>query len=569
MKMQTHVVQRSYFYDKTYFELELHMKKIADLTSLVGNVIEPQDFKHFQLVDELYGTGDFDENVTLTEDVDKHMASSVESLVRLFRREEAFISQLRDHLEGKSDGRREVPGVSEIITAPKFPVDMNDFLAGSAVGLYRIQSVHNIPYEDMARGQLRPHLPASPHSLNWVDGLRVAEVAKQKHDLEKVVEWLQLTVDLAEYDNLDLKRLGPLRTMLKDATAFHDAAALKHGKFTAGDYRNPSVTRIDPFNVELAKRNRKKVKIWHKEWETFLGNFPMFKDKPDDVLQTLDQIAYQKRIEEQCQDLPDSKFIFHSTTLKCQNLHKNLPVLRLGPIKLEVYSEQPVVASFHDFMGPGECEAMKSRGRNRMKATPLTTPKNSRENVNEAYTDRRVSKIRYLSHKLDDMAWRINTRISNALEFDLNGLPIPAENFQLMNYGIGGFIELHIDSNSKVKNEFDYTKPEEWLIQSERLMTFMVYLSDVEAGGHTVFPNLGLSVPPVRGSALFWHTVNSVVSQLQIKDLILNSNKFWPPGYYGSENEASRLSRGARGQVDCEQVGQVASPHVHPSLPQP
>ena len=77
----------------------------------------------------------------------------------------------------------------------------------------------------------------------------------------------------------------------------------------------------------------------------------------------------------------------------------------------------------------------------------------------------------------------------------------------------GGFIELHIDSNSRTKNELDYNNPEEWLIQSERLMTFMVYLSDVEAGGHTVFPNLGLSIPPVRGSALFWHTVNSEVSE--------------------------------------------------------
>ena len=46
-------------------------------------------------------------------------------------------------------------------------------------------------------------------------------------------------------------------------------------------------------------------------------------------------------------------------------------------------------------------------------------------------------------------------------------------------------------------------------------MTFMVYLSDVEAGGHTVFPNLGLSVPPVRGSALFWHTINSMVSHVE------------------------------------------------------
>ena len=404
------------------------MKKIEDLTRLVGK-IEPQEFKHFQMVDELYGTGDFDENITLIEDVDKHMASSVESLVRLFRREEEFVSKLRDHLQVGSDAL--------LIREPKYPVDMDDFLAGSAVGLYRIQSVHNISYRDMARGQLRSHLPASPHSLNWVDGLRVAEVAKQKYDLEKVVEWLQVTVDLAENDNVDPKKVGTLRTMLKEATEFHDAAALKYGKFTAQDYRNPTMTRIDPFNKELAKINKKKVKMWHKQWEQFLGHFPMFEDKPDDVLQTLDQIAYQKRIEAQCQDLPESKFIVHSTTLKCHNLHKDLPVLRLGPVKLEVHSEQPVVASLHNFMSPGECEAMKSRGRNKMKATPLTTPKNSRENENQAYTDRRVSKIRYLSHKLDDLAWRINKRISNALEFDLNGLPIPAENFQLMNYGIG------------------------------------------------------------------------------------------------------------------------------------
>ena len=366
------------------------MKKIEDLTRLVRIDLKSKPMKHLQIVDELYGTGDFDENITLAEEVDKHMASSVESLARLFRREEEFVSKLRDYLEDESDAL-------QIFTAPKFPVDMDDFLFGSAVGLYRIQSIHNIPYRDMARGQLRSHLPASPHSLNWVDGLRVAEVAKQKYDYEKVVEWLQLAVDLAKDDNNGPEKVGPLRTMLKDATSFHDAAALKYGRFTAGDYRNPSMTRIDPFDKELAENNRKKVEMWHKRWEKFLGNFPMFEDKPDDVfLQSLDQIAYQKRIEEQCQDLPDSKFVVHSTTLKCQNLHKDFPVLRLGPVKLEVHSEQPVVASLHDFMGPDECEEMKSRGRNKMKATPLTTPKNSRENVNQAYTDRRVSKIRYL-----------------------------------------------------------------------------------------------------------------------------------------------------------------------------
>ena len=49
-----------------------------------------------------------------------------------------------------------------------------------------------------------------------------------------------------------------------------------------------------------------------------------------------------------------------------------------------------------------------------------------------------VSKIRYLSHRHEELARRINTRMSHALDLDLNGEQgVPAENYQLMNYGIG------------------------------------------------------------------------------------------------------------------------------------
>lgn len=37
-----------------------------------------------------------------------------------------------------------------------------------------------------------------------------------------------------------------------------------------------------------------------------------------------------------------------------------------------------------------------------------------------------------------------------------------------------------------------------------RMITFMIYLTDVEAGGRTVFPQAGISVKPVMGSALYW-----------------------------------------------------------------
>ena len=45
----------------------------------------------------------------------------------------------------------------------------------------------------------------------------------------------------------------------------------------------------------------------------------------------------------------------------------------------------------------------------------------------------------------------------------------------------------------------------------ERLATFMIYLSGTkkDIGGSTVFPQLGISVKPQRGAALYWHNVKS------------------------------------------------------------
>ena len=43
----------------------------------------------------------------------------------------------------------------------------------------------------------------------------------------------------------------------------------------------------------------------------------------------------------------------------------------------------------------------------------------------------------------------------------------------------------------------------------QRIMTFMVYLSKVESGGHTVFPQPGISVKPEQGSALFWFNMGA------------------------------------------------------------
>ena len=44
-------------------------------------------------------------------------------------------------------------------------------------------------------------------------------------------------------------------------------------------------------------------------------------------------------------------------------------------------------------------------------------------------------------------------------------------------------------------------------VGGDRILTFMLYLSNVDAGGNTIFPQPGISIKPVMGNALFWFNV--------------------------------------------------------------
>ena len=61
--------------------------------------------------------------------------------------------------------------------------------------------------------------------------------------------------------------------------------------------------------------------------------------------------------------------------------------------------------------------------------------------------------------------------------------------FQAENFGIGG----SYDSNTFDDNSLKHPAA-----------SFTMFLTNVEAGGATVFPNLGISVWPQKGNALFW-----------------------------------------------------------------
>ena len=68
------------------------------------------------------------------------------------------------------------------------------------------------------------------------------------------------------------------------------------------------------------------------------------------------------------------------------------------------------------------------------------------------------------------------------------------ESFQVLKYDVGQYYRTH----------HDYGGDDRRLPCGPRILTFFVYLSDVDEGGETGFPTLGINVQPKKGRALLW-----------------------------------------------------------------
>lgn len=97
----------------------------------------------------------------------------------------------------------------------------------------------------------------------------------------------------------------------------------------------------------------------------------------------------------------------------------------------------------------------------------------------------------------DPLVRAIDDRICGALGID----PSWGENLQGQRYLPGQEFHSHYDW---FQTESDYW-PQEQARGGQRSWTAMIYLTNEEEGGRTVFPNLGIAIPPQQGMLLMWN----------------------------------------------------------------
>ncbi|KAM9425937.1 prolyl 4-hydroxylase subunit alpha-1-like isoform 1-T2 [Pholidichthys leucotaenia] len=166
----------------------------------------------------------------------------------------------------------------------------------------------------------------------------------------------------------------------------------------------------------------------------------------------------------------------------------------IGPVKQEDEWDSPHIVRYLDIISEREMEKVKELAKPRLRRATISNPLTG---VLET-AHYRISKSAWLAAYEHPLVDKINRRIE-----DLTGLDVStAEELQVANYGVGGQYEPHFDFGRK-----DEPDAFEELGTGNRIATWLFYMSDIHAGGATVFTDIGASVRPRKGTAVFWYNL--------------------------------------------------------------
>uniref|UniRef100_A0A8C2Z081 Prolyl 4-hydroxylase subunit alpha 3 n=1 Tax=Cyclopterus lumpus TaxID=8103 RepID=A0A8C2Z081_CYCLU len=355
-------------------------------------------------------------------------------------------------------------------------------LQGAAKGLMRLQDVYALQVASLVRGRFqrvtdgRPtdvYLSTVSVPLSGDDCFLVGKVAYEQEDYYHSVQWLEESVRLFRGTGGEWspENEGTLEDALDHLAFSH----FKTGNVSYALSLSQELLHHDPMNGRVLQNIEK--------YEKLLVSSPPISMIVDGLKRpTSNHLRTRDTYERLCQTQGSKQPMqFKNPKLFCDYFTNGNPQLLLLPVRREVLSLQPYVVVYHNFITDTEAEDIKRTSHPGLKRSVVAAGEK------QATAEYRISKSAWLKGSAHSTVGKLDHKISM-----LTGLNVKhpyGEYLQVVNYGIGGHYEPHFDHATSPSS------PVFKLKTGNRVATFMIYLSSVEAGGSTAFIYANFSVP--------------------------------------------------------------------------
>jgi prolyl 4-hydroxylase len=176
------------------------------------------------------------------------------------------------------------------------------------------------------------------------------------------------------------------------------------------------------------------------------------------------------------------------------DLSRFSPVIDAGDraVKVLMALRQPRVVVFGDLLSDEECDGVMALADKRLSRSETVATGSEGSEVNAA----RTSDGMFFERGESELIRRVEQRIATLLRWPLDH----GEGLQVLRYRPGAEYQPH----------YDYFEPNHASTPGiltrggQRVATLVIYLNTPEAGGSTIFPDIGLDVAPVKGNAVFF-----------------------------------------------------------------
>ncbi|CAN8272555.1 unnamed protein product [Cochlearia groenlandica] len=192
------------------------------------------------------------------------------------------------------------------------------------------------------------------------------------------------------------------------------------------------------------------------------------------------------------------------------NMPKSVSSLGLDPTRVTQLSWSPRAFLYQGFLSYEECDHLINLARGKLEKSMVVVDNDSGETKESQF---RTSSGMFLSKKQDDIVSNVESKLATWTF-------LPEENGERIQI-------LHYQNGQKHEPHFDYfNSPKELKLGGHRIATVLMYLSNVENGGETVFPmwmgqtthlkddswsecaKKGYAVKPRKGDALLFFNIH-------------------------------------------------------------